>query len=1399
MKNIFCLSILLLLTYNTIAQRMELDPKRWKVVGEVGAMAADTLQNRLYVGGLFDSLYRYKTYGDVSSVLPNGPSVYTPSPNGKVYTTISDGKGGWYIGGDFTKLGDSVRHRIGHIDSSGQVTSMFKNGGFDKSVYQLYLNGNTLWVGGKFGVYGSTILEGKALIDTTTGDINKFPLDSAIVLRVPDDKKGYFIYRKSSYRVEYLDSTGNYKIKWRIPVTSEVSALLYSQGVLYIAHNENVVGMPNAQKVKAIQTRFSYNVVLWEVIVDGMVRTMERVNNRLIIGGQFSKVANINRSNVAGLDIRTGIPTGWLIEANGAVNSIVLKGAKVMIGGAFTSIISGPRNYFAVFDTATAVNYSNYPQPDAPVLGMKIIDNKVGVFGDFIYWGSSLVNKFTIITENSGAVVQRLSSITGKINTVDYADNKIYLGGTFSEINGQHISSFAVLRADSMILLPTRCVISGGITRVFTMYDKVYFYGVTNGASCIIGQNTALGIAALDIQTTALKPYTPRFSYQGGAEIYGITSNSNKIYFVGSFDYINNVPVNHAAIFDTLTLNASAMNLGFLPSDFGRKVMLLYNSNSIYVGGANYLKKYSIPGNTYVSNNVNGAVNALYFKSDTLFIGGNFSNIMGQPRSNLAAIKSQNTADSLLGLNLSVSGGKACVWTLNGRLDKLFIGGSFNSVLGQKRVNFAEYSISNQQITNKQLDSDDDIFTISNSDSKIYLGGAFQYMKILIKKNLFEYDLLTDEVTEWIPPVINDKVNSIIIRDSILYLAGAFTGLIGNGGIIRSYAAAINRTTKSVTAWNPEPNDQVFTQYVINNRIYLGGAFTYIGGIVRSKLASFDLGTGQITNLSSNFNGNVYKITSNDNMLYVAGEFSDIDNKSRTGVARYDLGTGSLDGNWRPDVYSNALQVYDLYIDSNYVYLAGGKMGNMSVLSGLLRINKVTGKEDKSVDLKGSQGVSYGFLAIRNYFFWGDGYRTSMTGLVGSMYLTNRSIMDATRVNFLYRQTTSSSNDKITVPAFYSSNRDVYIGGAFAFGQNQGLTSFAKYKFIDFTPNRDTLRYDENDGVQGLSVIANVAWRTEAQDGWINTNIQSGDGDEDIIVGVQSLTKDTLRYSYLSLTADGLTREVVIEQKAVGIINEYDTLVYNLVGGTMEYDIDLNGAWTAKENSSWITLDRTSGPAYGKLSIIVDTNRTVSTRVSYVEINSGKKGIFLVISQLPGKSELSLSVDTLFFASKASTQGFSVISNTNWTSSTSNNWAALDITSGNGSQNVQVIVQDNKDSLPRILKITFWASDIQKQLVVLQDSGALNNGIKSITEADIMKPTLYPNPANGICVLENLPVNERLQIQVMNGSGLMVLPSVEIKGKVAHEFSISTLEAGIYFVCIKSDAATKTLKLVKIE
>lgn len=146
---------------------------------------------------------------------------------------------------------------------------------------------------------------------------------------------------------------------------------------------------------------------------------------------------------------------------------------------------------------------------------------------------------------------------------------------------------------------------------------------------------------------------------------------------------------------------------------------------------------------------------------------------------------------------------------------------------------------------------------------------------------------------------------AMAVSGPTVYVGGRFTAV---GGASRNLIAALDATTGTATAWNPDAFNDFSTRggvmalAVSGSIIYAGGQFRAIGGVSRNYIAAIDAATGMPTAWNPNANADVRGFDVSGSIVYVAGSFGRIGGEPRAGIAAIDAATGATSG-WNPDVW----------------------------------------------------------------------------------------------------------------------------------------------------------------------------------------------------------------------------------------------------------------------------------------------------------------------------------------------------------------------------------------------------------------------------------------------------------------------------------------------------------------
>lgn len=156
----------------------------WVTNGDVNAVVFDPVKSLLYIGGNFTRVGPNNANGGPIDVSTGKALDSVPLVNGQIFTVISDGNGGWYIGGDFTTVGGVERNRIAHILSNYSVDSAWNPNADDRvSSLAISSDGKTIYAGGSFLNIGGQARNYIAAIDASIGTATSWnPNSNTLVL-----------------------------------------------------------------------------------------------------------------------------------------------------------------------------------------------------------------------------------------------------------------------------------------------------------------------------------------------------------------------------------------------------------------------------------------------------------------------------------------------------------------------------------------------------------------------------------------------------------------------------------------------------------------------------------------------------------------------------------------------------------------------------------------------------------------------------------------------------------------------------------------------------------------------------------------------------------------------------------------------------------------------------------------------------------------------------------------------------------------------------------------------------------------------------------------------------------------------------------------------------------------
>jgi hypothetical protein len=611
------------------------------------------------------------------------------------------------------------------------------------------------------------------------------------------------------------------------------------------------------------------------------------------IGGRFAGVGGLRRWNLA--HIRAdGSVDPWAPDPDGAVFALALRGNVLYVGGRFDNISGEARAHVAAFDVLTGHLTDWAPEANSYVY-------EIFAPGDTIYVGGS----FGIIGGESRTFIAALDARTGHatswnpgadeaVSAFALHGRTLYVGGAFYNTGGRFRRFLAELSLDSdsastwdmgIDLEPDNFYFPPGVAELKISGNTLY----VGGRFTEIGGQQRNGLAAIDLQTRAVTAWAPQvepLSPVQPAQVDELQVRGTTLYACGLFRRFGGRDVSgngSVGAVDTETGLATEWD----PRPNGDVSALAVADDAIYVGGGftsigrEWVWRHGLAAidlttgraTSWDPNPDEAYVLSLATRGNTVYVGGSFSLVGGQPRANLAAIDARD--GTATAWNPAPNGG---VVELVANGNTIYAGGRFTNIGGQPRRYLAAVDSATGAATPWDPDPDDFIEALAIDGNTVYAGGWFAHMKGLPRKTLAAIDAGTGETRNWDAFGSGTAVDAIAVKGDTLYVGGLFFSM---GGQTRRDLAALDARTGLATDWHPVLGPGVGGNYsdvralqMQGNTLYAGGDFGSVNGVTQNYLAALDATTGDVVQgWDPNPDGFIWALALGPNAVYAGGGY----------------------------------------------------------------------------------------------------------------------------------------------------------------------------------------------------------------------------------------------------------------------------------------------------------------------------------------------------------------------------------------------------------------------------------------------------------------------------------------------------------------------------------------------
>ena len=583
-----------------------------------------------------------------------------------------------YVGGDFTHAGSVAAN---HVARYSLTTHQWYplGAGVNNRVYAIAVRGNKVYVGGGFNFAGSVNANGLAVWDipsqswSLVGGANlTHSIYSPEVRALAFDASGNLYAGGMFEHVGVLSALN--VAKW---TGSSWSALSVGLGT----NNDTVYALASSGSDVYAGGSFSTGIshwggVSWSGLGSGTsdsfykgVNAIAISGNLIYAGGDFDTVTDsINGDLIANHIAQWNTSTStWAALSNGANNgtnasvyTLAISGGNLYAGGQFSQAGGVNTRHIAMWDGAWNQVKASADSNDGTNNNVSaLLSNGSDLFvgGTFLQagnWLDSRISRWDTSGQNWYALANGLDSTVASL-ALNGSD--VYTGGTFRSAGGVAANGIARWNASSNSWSALGSGVSGcvdflcfnpSVSAILVVGQDVYAGGNFYSAGGVPVHSIARW-NMVDQQWHAMGGGVACSSPFCSADVYALTYSGGCVIVGGAFDSVDgtNVPAHNLAQWCGSSWGNVVWNDGsdHIVETNGPVYALTWDGGYglLYVGGS-----FSTPvanlfsldyrGGVYnVGDPVNGAVRSIVVSGPSEYIGGDFTNLSGNPKSSYIA------------------------------------------------------------------------------------------------------------------------------------------------------------------------------------------------------------------------------------------------------------------------------------------------------------------------------------------------------------------------------------------------------------------------------------------------------------------------------------------------------------------------------------------------------------------------------------------------------------------------------------------------------------------------------------------------------------------------------------------------------------------------------------------
>lgn len=308
-----------------------------------------------------------------------------------------------------------------------------------------------------------------------------------------------------------------------------------------------------------------------------------------------------------------------------------------------------------------------------------------------------------------------------------------------------------------------------------------------------------------------------------------------------------------------------------------------------------------------------------------------------------------------------------------------------------------------------------------------------------------------------------------------------------------------------------------------------------------------------------------------------------------------------------------------------------------------------------------------------------------------------------------------------------------------------------------------------------VTVSSGTSWKATTAEPWITLSPASATGTAMLRISTAENTASAPRSGVVLITGCNAVVTITVTQRSSCLFDLSSYLLdFTYMPGSKSLSVSTVSRWTAKSDSSWITLSPASGTKGATVKIDVAQNTGKTPRTGTIVFSGCNYNRVVRVEQKA--CTFTLAEEQLRFSPEGGTRALNISSNTSWSLLTGDPWIRLSAFSGQKDGSVTVVAGGNSAGI-RTGTIRVSGCFSSEQVEVIQEGVATPAG-----EVNLARARVWPSPATGFVNLEYPEPHHQALLEIYSSTGLKIM-SIKDPGL---RISLAGIPPGLYLFCLRN-------------